>query len=182
MSLFNTQNHWGWVTIFIHWLTAITVIALFILGLWMVELTYYDSWYRDAPNIHKSIGLLLFAITLFRILWLSLSIRPGALSSYSQIEQQLAKIVHWALYILLFSLMFSGYLISTADGRAIELFNWFDVPAIISGIEGQEDIAGQVHYILAMSLIVITGIHAMGAIKHHFIDKDSTLTRMLGHF
>jgi len=180
MNWYNTTQTWGLISIIIHWISAITLIALFILGLWMVELTYYDDWYRSAPHLHKSIGLLVFFITILRIIWLRLSKKPTLLKSHSQIEHRLAKIVHWALYILLFSLMISGYLISTADGRSIELFNWFEIPAILSGITGQEDIAGKIHYILAMSLIVVACLHALGAIKHHFIDKDKTLNRMLG--
>ena len=76
--------------------------------------------------------------------------------------------------------MITGYLISTADGRALEVFNWFSIPATISGIEHQEDIAGDIHEILAFSLIAIVVLHAAGAIKHHVIDKDNTLKRMLG--
>ena len=181
MNWNNSTQHWGLISIFMHWLTAISVITLFVLGLWMVELTYYDDWYRSAPHIHKSVGLLLFFFTISRIIWHRYNKKPLPLTNHSQLEQQLAKIVHWTLYILLFSLMFSGYLISTADGRAIELFNWFSIPAIISGITGQEDIAGKIHYILAMSLIVVTCLHALGAIKHHFIDKDKTLSRILGY-
>jgi len=180
MNWYNTTQTWGLISIIIHWLTAITIITLFILGLWMVELTYYDDWYRTAPHLHKSFGLLIFFLTILRIIWLQLSKKPAPLNNHSQFEQHLAEIVHWILYILLFSLMFSGYLISTADGRAIELFNWFEIPAILSGITGQEDIAGKIHYILAISLIVIVCLHAIGAIKHHFIDKDKTLSRMLG--
>ncbi|MCU7835274.1 MAG: cytochrome b [gamma proteobacterium symbiont of Taylorina sp.] len=180
MAWRNTNNRWGWISIFFHWLTAVTVISLFILGLWMVDLTYYDSWYRSAPHIHKSMGLLLFLLTILRLLWLGLTIKPAPLKTHIEIEHQLAKIMHWILYLFLFSLMLSGYFISTADGRTIEVFNWFEIPAILSGIKGQEDIAGKIHYTLAISLIAAVSAHALAAIKHHFIDKDNTLTRMLG--
>lgn len=184
MSWYNTQylnssNKWGWITIFIHWLTAMTVIALFVLGTWMVDLTYYDSWYRSAPHIHKSIGILLFLLTLFRIVWLCCKVKPAPLS-HSETERYIAGLVHWLLYLVLLSLMLSGYLISTADGRAIELFNWFEIPALLSGIEGQADVAGKIHYALAISLLVLVSLHAMAALKHHFIDKDKTLSRMSG--
>ena len=71
-------------------------------------------------------------------------------------------------------------MISTADGRGIEVFNWFEVPALPALIEQQEDVAGLVHYWLATSLIVLAGVHALAALKHHFINKDKTLLRMLG--
>jgi len=136
MNWHNSKQYWGLISIIIHWLTAITVIALFIIGLWMVELTYYDDWYCTAPHLHKSIGLLIFFLTILRITWLKLTTKPAQLKSHSPLEHLLAKIVHWTLYILLFSLMISGYLISTADGRPIELFNWFEIPAVLSGITG----------------------------------------------
>ena len=73
----------------------------------------------------------------------------------------------------------SGYLISTADGRAIDVFNWFAVPALGELIENQEDIAGDVHFYLAWILIVTASLHAIAALKHHFFNKDDTLKQML---
>jgi len=180
LILKNTRTQWGLVSVIIHWLTAITIICLFVLGLWMVELSYYDKWYQTAPHIHKSIGILLFALTVFRIFWLFFYTRPEPLVSHIKIETLLATVVHKLLYVLLFSIMISGYLISTADGSAIELFNWIKIPASISNIEHQEDIAGIIHFYLAITLVIVAGIHALGAIKHHFIDKDITLMRMFG--
>ena len=91
----------------------------------------------------------------------------------------MAHAVHLLLYLLLFAIVISGYLISTADGRAIDVFGLFQVPAYPLGLEGQEDIAGAVHWYLALTLMGLTGLHAAGAVKHHFIDKDETLKRML---
>ena len=65
----NTKANYGWVAIGLHWLVAFGVIGLFALGLWMVELSYYDPWYRNAPNIHKGIGVLLFLVMLGRLVW-----------------------------------------------------------------------------------------------------------------
>ena len=76
--------------------------------------------------------------------------------------------------------MFSGYLISTADGRGVSVFGLFEVPASLTGIPDQEDVAGVLHEWLAWGLIILAGLHALAAIKHHFIDRDATLSRMLG--
>jgi cytochrome b561 len=89
-------------------------------------------------------------------------------------------LAHGLLYLLLFALMVSGYLISTADGRGLEVFDWFAIPATLSGLKGQEDLAGEVHLYLAWSLILLAALHALAALKHHFIDRDITLKRMLG--
>ena len=178
MRLVNTRERYGLVAIALHWLVALTVIALFALGLWMVELDYYDAWYRRAPALHKAIGILLFLVVLIRIGWHSFSPRPQSIGG--GIEVTMARLVHRVLLILPLLVMFSGYLISTADGSSVDVFSLFEVPAIISDIEGQEDIAGDVHLVLAITLVVITALHMLAAFKHHFIDRDATLRRMLG--
>jgi cytochrome b561 len=82
-------------------------------------------------------------------------------------------------YPLIFVLMLSGYLISTADGRPISVFGLVGVPATLTAIPNQEDVAGYVHQILAYTLIGLVALHALAALKHHFLDRDGTLLRML---
>jgi cytochrome b561 len=76
--------------------------------------------------------------------------------------------------------MLSGYLISTADGRPLEVFGLFSVPALVAGLEHQADIAGRVHLLLAYGLVGLALLHALAAFKHGFIERDRTLLRMLG--
>ena len=178
MRLLNTPESYGLVTIMLHWLIAITIIALFVLGLWMVELDYYDAWYRRAPALHKAIGILLFLVVLLRMGWHISSSRPRSLGK--GYEVMMARWVHRLLLTLPLLVMFSGYLISTADGSSVDVFSLFRVPPLISDIEGQEDIAGDIHFVLAIMLIVIASLHLLAALKHHFIDRDATLGRMLG--
>ena len=176
----NSSSRYGLTSIVMHWLVAVTVYGLFALGFWMVGLDYYSSWYRRAPDIHKSIGLLLFALMLLRILWRLASPAPAALASHDRLTRLASHAGHWALYLLLFGVMVSGYLISTADGRGIGVFGWFEVPALITSIPNQEDIAGLVHEYLAWAVLILSGLHALAALKHHFIDRDATLLRMFG--
>ena len=84
------------------------------------------------------------------------------------------------MYADMLIIVISGYLISTAKGSGVSLFGWFVVPALISGLPEQADRAGAVHYWLALGLLGLAGLHALGALKHHLIDKDNTLRRMLG--
>jgi cytochrome b561 len=81
---------------------------------------------------------------------------------------------------LLVLVTLSGYLISTADGRPLQVFGGLAIPATLSGLEGQADIAGAVHLALASSLIGVASLHALAALKHHFWDRDGTLLRMFG--
>jgi cytochrome b561 len=168
------------VSIFFHWLSALTIFSLFGLGYYMVDLTYYHEWYKTAPELHKSIGILFFALMLLRLLWRFKQVTPEHLASHSTIEQKAGKAVHSILYLLIFIIMISGYLISTADGRGIDVFETITIPALGSIIENQEDIAGFIHKWLAYLLIAIATLHALAAIKHHVIDKDNTLNRMIG--
>ena len=176
----NTNASWGWISILFHWLSALVIVGLFILGLWMVDLTYYDDWYRTAPDIHRSIGVLLLIATVLRLRWRRMHIVPTVLSTHKAWEIRSAHIAHTVMYILMFAIFISGYLISTADGRSVQVFNWFEIPASLHGIKNQEDIAGEIHFVLAVSLIILAVIHAAGALKHHFIDRDNTLKRILG--
>ena len=176
----NTTSSWGWISILMHWLSALVIIGLFALGLWMVDLTYYDDWYRTAPNLHRSVGILLFIATVLRLAWTKTNVTPSVLQNHKTWERQAAHIAHVAMYVVLFAIMISGYLISTADGRSIHVFDWFEIPASLHGLKNQEDIAGEIHFILAVSLITLAAIHAAGALKHHFIDRDNTLRRIIG--
>ena len=65
----NSPTHYGLTSIVLHWLVAVAVFGLFALGFWMVGLNYYSSWYRTAPDLHKSIGILLLLVMLLRVLW-----------------------------------------------------------------------------------------------------------------
>ena len=180
----NTSETYGWLARLFHWLTAAVIISLFALGLWMVDLTYYSDWYKTAPHIHRSVGLCLALLTILRIVWRLVNVQPAHLSTHKDWEIKLGHIVHWVLYLGLFLMFFSGYLISTAKGQPVDVFNWFSLPAIVTGddlgIKNLEDKVGEIHEILAFILIGLASLHAIAALKHHFIDKDSTLLRMLG--
>jgi len=83
--LLNTGNAYGAVPIAIHWLSVAVIIGMFCLGFWMVDLDYYDSWYRRAPDIHKSVGIL-FAVH-FERQQIQLNQLPPALTSRGRITR-----------------------------------------------------------------------------------------------
>ena len=173
----NTAETYGRVSILLHWLIAAAVLGLFALGLWMVELDYYDAWYHRAPELHKSIGVLLMGGMLFRLAWRWRNPQPGLTGT--PLQQRLASAMHRMLYGVLFTVLISGYLISTADGRPVDVFGLVELPATLTGLDRQEDIAGVIHRALAMAMIGLTAVHALAAVKHHLVDHDRTLLRML---
>lgn len=173
----NTVSSYNKLSKLFHWLSAILVIGLFSAGYWMVDLSYYSEWYKTAPHWHKSFGITLLGITTLRLLWKIISPAPAIQGSNFEIKA--AKSAHHLTYLLMFTIFLSGYLISTADGRGIDVFNWFEVPGLGSFIEDQEDLAGLVHRYVAYALIGLVSLHALAALKHHFINKDNTLKKML---
>jgi len=174
----NNNERFGIVSILVHWLSAVVILALFAVGYWMVDLNYYSEWYRTAPHYHKSVGLLLLLLTVFRISWKFISPNPEVIAN-NKTEKYAAHAGHLLLYVILLVILFSGYLISTADGRGIDLFNWFVVPSMGELFANQEDISGEIHEYAAYFLMGIVVLHVLAALKHHFINKDKTLTRML---
>ena len=173
----NSKSGYGWVAIALHWLMAIGIFCMFGLGLYMVELTYYDAWYRGSLELHKSVGVMLLLVWIGRVTWRWLNASPSMAGT--PIEKKAAHTVHVLLYLLMIALMLTGYLISTADGRAIEVFGLFDIPAMSISFENQEDIAGDIHWGIAWSLMAMVALHALAAIKHQFVNKDGTLMKMI---
>ncbi len=179
MRLSSTDRTYGLVFIVLHWTSAAMVFSLFILGVWMRGLDYMHPWYNLGPHLHKSFGLAFFAMLVFRALWAALASKPEPVPMPAW-ERLAASAVQKSLYILLFAITISGYLIAAADGRPIDLFNFASVPPLVTGMEHQEDKAGAVHYYLAFFTVGLAGMHALAALKHHFIDRDRTLLSMLG--
>jgi len=178
MQIRNTKDAYGWISILIHWLMALSIIGMFALGMYMVDLTYLDSWYKQAPHLHISMGAVLFVLLLMRLIWRMSNPVPNIYGNH--MEKTIGLMVHRLHYVFMFFLMLSGYLIVTADGRGIEVFSWFEVPAVFPAEKGREAWVGDIHRYLAWAFMGFISLHASAALKHHFIDKDRTLLRMLG--
>ena len=111
-----------------------------------------------------------------RFVWRIANVKPDD-SDLSPFERRASRIAHWGFYPLLLALMVSGYLISTADGRPIDVFGWFPVPSPGAN-KGLEDTAGAAHTYLAYLTIALAAVHTAGALKHHLVDRKDTLKRM----
>lgn len=179
MPLADTKDRYGTVSVLLHWVVALLVFGLFALGLYMTGLGYMHPWRKLAPLTHKGFGVVLFVLVALRAVWRLANTKPD-LPPMPAWERSAAVFVHGVFYPLLFIVPLSGYLISTADGRGLEVFGWFDIPATFTGFERQEDTMGVVHFYLALATVSLAGVHALAALKHHFIDRDATLLKMLG--
>ena len=144
----------------------------------MTDLGYYDSLYHIVPWWHKSVGLFVMALLLIRALWRISNTKPSPLPTHQAWEVKLAAWIHRLLYLIILLIGASGYFISTAKGQGIEFFGLFEVPAFQEISAEYADLAGDIHFYLAWSLILLAATHAAAALKHHFIDRDETLKHM----
>ena len=179
-ALTNTKTDFGLLAIGLHWLLAIALIAMYFLGDYMVELGYYDTWYHRAPQIHKEVGVLIGSLMVFRLLWNFFQTKPEHVGDDKPIVKLMAKAAHFFLYVLVFALVISGYLISTAKGVGIDVFGLFEVPALLPDNKDRGELAGDIHEWIGLGFILLVALHALAALFHHFIYKDMTLKRMLG--
>ena len=174
----NTISTYGTVSVLVHWLSALLAFGLFGLGLYMVELSYYDPLYHELPEWHKSLGAALAVLTLFRIFWRMATTTPELLTKQpSQIFA--ARVAHALLLLFLLLLPITGYLIVTAEGKALLLFDLALLPAWLELTPEQTDWVGRLHLWSAWGLIGLALGHSVAALKHHFIDADRTLIRMV---
>ena len=142
-QLRNTQAKYGLIAMLLHWGMAILIIGLFALGTYMVDLDYYHPWYKQAPDLHRSFGVIVAGLMIYRLGWRLTNASPRALGEAW--EHRIATWLHRLFYVLIAAIVVSGYLITTADGQPVSVFNWFKIPATLTGFDNQEDIAGEIH-------------------------------------
>lgn len=179
MPLLNTKRTYGAVARALHWWMAALMIALVCLGLYMTEQPDGDAKWA-LYDLHKSLGTTLFALLVLRIFWRAYSPPPSMPSSMSYLEQSVARYGHFLLYLCMFALPVSGYLDSSLGGYHISVFGWFEVPMLLKENKPLGEIADTIHTLLAYGLILLVVAHAGAAFKHHFVQKDDVLRRMLG--
>jgi len=177
MRIRDSATSYGLVSILLHWAMAGLILGLFGLGLWMVELDYFHPWYNRAPDLHKVLGVATGILLLLRLTWRGLNTRPHPLGL--PWERIVAGGVHFLLYLLTAALVASGYLIVTADGHPLLLSGWLELPALRDWGKGMEDTFGAIHQWLAWTILVLCALHLAAALRHHFIERDATLRRML---
>lgn len=174
----DSSSGYGLVSILIHWISALLILFLFGLGVYMVDLTYYDDWYHKGPELHVSLGLLVLLIMVLRIVWRIINPTPIDLPA-KPVQQKTAKLVKLALYLFIFVVIVSGYLITTAEGQAASMFNVLKFPVITQLSSANVDLAGEIHEYFAWAIIALVVLHALGALFHHFVMRDRTLVRIV---
>lgn len=179
----DTKEKLSTLTVTLHWVVGLIVIALASIGVYMSENEAFELY-----PIHKSIGVLIFAVIIVRVYWRFVNGWLKPVSDYKTIEHNLATIIHWTLIIAIVVMPISGFIMSGAGGYGVSVFGLeiiaaqFD-PIAKEAIPHNAALAGfmaETHEIAGWTMIVAIILHLTGALKHHFIDKDNTLKRMLG--
>lgn len=171
------QRYTG-TAIALHWLVALGMIGTFTLGSLMHDLPLSPTklqWY----SWHKWAGVTIFILAVVRLLW-RLTHRPPALPAAMPPWQKLgAEAAHWVLYGLIFAIPLSGWLMSSAKGFQTVYFGVLPIPDLLGKNPELGKTLQAVHGYLNDFLFIVVVAHGAAALKHHFLDKDDVLTRML---
>ncbi|GAB5471213.1 MAG: cytochrome b [Rhodospirillales bacterium] len=178
MSVFDRATHYGSVSILNHWIVAVLIVIMLALGLIMGEFPKGEL-HSTLVQIHKSIGVFLLLYGAWRVLWRLVFRFPDEASAMAAWQAWIAKAVHWFLLLAIVVMPLSGYIGSSSGGHPVTFFGLFALPALPEN-EALNGAAFELHEILAYILIGVIALHALAALKHHLIDKDDTLRRMIG--
>jgi cytochrome b561 len=181
-----TTANYTLVAIILHWVMAMGIAALAIMGLAMVHLKLEPMRLFQLYQLHKSIGITVLVAALFRLAW-RLTHRPPPLpASMPAIERTAAAGGHLMLYAFLFVLPLTGW--------ALVSSSVFNLPTVLYGIVPWPDLPGfatlttkapveaalkVIHGYASYALMALACVHALAALRHHFIIKDDVLRRML---
>ncbi len=186
MGLRNTDQGWGWPARFIHWLMAALILFQLGLGFWMVNLVADVYQQFSLYQTHKSWGFVIFCLALLRVLWRVFNPPPPTPEAMTYWEERLARAGHLALYVLMLTLPVSGWLMAAAStlqetyGLKNMVFTWFELPDPFQpGGKPLEEALKTIHAWAAFGLAVLVAGHVAAALRHHFIQRDNLLRRMI---
>jgi|KBSSwiStaDraftv2_1062776.scaffolds.fasta_scaffold00845_27 cytochrome b561 len=196
MHLANSSSRYGSVSQFLHWLTVALVIVLLVSG----KVTDIEA--EHPGNVaflwHGSLGVLVLLLVIARIVWAFASPAPSLPSTMTRAARLSARTMHGFLYVLLVALPLSGWLAASYEGASVNFFGVASIPhwnlgsssspvasaqneevrAKANGKEGEEFFE-EIHEVLGNALLILASLHALVALKHHFLDRDDVLKRML---
>ena len=162
----------------LHWLMALLLIGLLVLGFYMAGLPLSPDKLR-LYSWHKWAGVTVFVLLGFRLLW-RVTHRPPALPASMSAPMQLAAHAgHFVLYALMIAIPLSGWLMSSAKGIQTVYFGVLPIPDLLEKNKELGNLLQTVHMGLNLLFVAVIAGHIGAALKHHFIDRDDILKRML---
>ncbi|MGR5062437.1 cytochrome b [Photobacterium sp. DNB22_13_2] len=172
------KKHFNPVSIFLHWLTFCTVIALFASIEIAISFERGSSTRDLFSHIHYYLGATLFVVTLFRLVVRKFSSKPEIQPQPSRLQTQLSHFVHLALYVLMLLIPLAGLALLNSTGSQLSIAG-LDIPAIVEPNRALTATIRERHALLGFSLLSFITIHAIAALFHHYIIKDNTLIRIM---
>lgn len=169
------------IAIGLHWLMAVLIIAQLTTGL-AIGFNWIDraSGFPLMP-VHKSLGLTIFTLAVLRLVWRLVHKPPPYPRDLTKFEKAAARLSHWAFYFFMLAVPLTGWTISSMGDRPLQwfgIFNWPKLPVEnLSSAAG--DNADRMHIYMAYALLALLILHIVAALKHHFIDRNTVLVRML---
>jgi len=176
-----SPRRWGASTIALHWLSAVLVLILLGLGWFMVHGDLEAPTKFDLYQLHKSLGFLSLALLLLRLGARFAEPSPPAPPTMRDWERRLAGLTHAALYALLLIAALSGWLRVSSAIIAIpsRFFGLFVIPNLVGADAALSADMALLHYIVSRLIIALLILHIAAALKHHLVDRDDILARML---
>jgi len=175
-KLLDTNDRFGWISILLHWVTAIIIIMLWYFGKSVLNgpAEEADAMRRLHVSIASSAWLLLFA----RSVWRLQSGHPHVKGQSIRIHL-MAKFAHYSILLVLCLMLFSGPLLVWAGGNSIVIFDIVSIPSPLSDSESIRRFAWLVHSTSSITLLVLVLLHIGGALKHLMFHSDDTIARMI---
>ena len=184
--LTNSERRYGSVAVTLHWLIALAIIGMLILGKYMADLPNSDPSKFDLIQLHKSFGISILALSVLRLAWRLVNKVPPLPPQMPAWERYAAHASHFLLYVLMIGIPLSGWAMVSASPLGIPTiwFGQFEIPHLpgLQGLADQRattDQLKEVHELLGNLMIALLLIHVGAALKHHLWDRDDVLTRML---
>tara|TARA_B100000508_G_scaffold140803_1_gene143533 strand:- start:2249 stop:2812 length:564 start_codon:yes stop_codon:yes gene_type:complete len=180
----DTQNKLSHITIALHWVVGLTIITLLAVGIYMANTSTYSLY-----PIHKSVGVSIFVVIILRVIWRIYNGWPEPTSNYKKWEQSLSKFIHYTLLIGTILIPLSGMIMSGMGGHGIAVFGFelfhhnpdpLNPNKVIPFNADMAQLGSLLHEWVSYIVIAALALHIAGALKHHIIDGDGTLKRMLG--
>jgi cytochrome b561 len=162
----------------LHWLVAFLILAAFPLGIYMSDLTLSPLKLK-LISYHKWLGVTVFLLAAARLAWRATHTPPPLPGAVPAWERYAAHGMHHLLYVLLFAIPLSGWLMSSAKGFQTVYFGVLPLPDLIGKNKALGDLLQEAHRMLNYGMLGLVIAHAGAALKHHFIDRDGILSRML---
>jgi len=178
MQLKDTPKSYSTVTMLLHWLMAVLVVACWTLGVLTDDLPRIASR-TITVFAHITVGLVLLDVLVLRALWRAISTLPPAERAVFGIWPGMGRLMHYLLYAMLLIVPVTGVLLQFSHGKGLPLYGIAEIPSPLQFNAAFANIMIEVHELSAHALMMLAAGHALAGLVHHYVFRDRTLVRML---